>query len=113
MRNSPALGGREKIPIIELFERDYRFLNEFSTEFFGVTLEFLCEVPAFDVLEARVILDDLGVEQLATREATLEELLSVQGQVQGVVEPARRAVVALECGGGSASGVISVTGGKL
>jgi len=46
------------------------------------------------------------VAPLRARESTLEELLSVQRQVQAVLDQARKAVVALESGGGTASGVI-------
>jgi serine protease Do len=43
---------------------------------------------------------------LPARDGTLDELLSVQRQVQAVLDGARKAVVALESGGGTASGVI-------
>jgi serine protease Do len=42
----------------------------------------------------------------AAEATTLDELLAVQRQVQSVLEEVRQAVVALECGGGTASGVI-------
>lgn len=43
---------------------------------------------------------------LPAKEPTLDDLLGVQRQVQSALERARKAVVALECGGGTASGVI-------
>ncbi len=48
----------------------------------------------------------VAVAQLRAKESTLDDLLTVQRQVQSVLDQARKAVVALECGGGSASGVI-------
>ena len=48
----------------------------------------------------------VAVAPLRARESTLEDLLSVQRQVQSVLDQARKAVVALESGGGTASGVI-------
>lgn len=47
-----------------------------------------------------------GGASLCATEATIEDLLSVQRQVQAVLDQARKAVVALESGGGTASGVI-------
>jgi serine protease Do len=41
-----------------------------------------------------------------SKDTTLDELLSVQRKVQSVLDSARKSVVALECGGGTASGVI-------
>ncbi len=43
---------------------------------------------------------------LRAKETTLDDLLAVQHQVQSVLDQARKAVVALEIGGGTASGVI-------
>jgi serine protease Do len=43
---------------------------------------------------------------LCAKEVTLDELLQVQRRVQSAYDPARKAVVAIECGGGTASGVI-------
>ncbi len=48
----------------------------------------------------------VAVAQLRAKESTLDDLLTVQRQVQSVLDQARKAVVALECGGGTASGVI-------
>ncbi len=48
----------------------------------------------------------IAVAPLRAKEATLDDLLAVQRQVQSVLEQARKAVVALESGGGTASGVI-------
>src|SRR5260370_23578515 len=70
--NSSALGRRDEIAIRDFLERDYRFLDELRAEFLRVTLEFLFKVPAFNVLEAGVILDDLCIEQLTARDSALE-----------------------------------------
>lgn len=43
---------------------------------------------------------------LAAPATRVEDFVAVQRQVQAVLEPARRAVVAIECNGGTASGVI-------
>ena len=43
---------------------------------------------------------------LFAKDTTLDDLIQVQRRVQAAYEPAHRAVVAIECGGGTASGVI-------
>lgn len=43
---------------------------------------------------------------LPAKEVTLDELMQVQRRVQAAFEPTRRGVVAIECSGGTASGVI-------
>lgn len=43
---------------------------------------------------------------LSAKDVTLDELMNVQRRVQAAFEPARKGVVAIECGGGTASGVI-------
>ena len=48
----------------------------------------------------------LAAAALFAKETTLDELQSVEHQVQGVLDSCRKAVVALESNGGTASGVI-------
>ena len=50
---------------------------------------------------------------VSARETSLDELVSVQQSVQSVLETTRKAVVALECGGGTASGVIVSSDGLV
>jgi serine protease Do len=54
----------------------------------------------------RCLVPLLVAGSLSARDTTLDELASVQRKVQAVLDTTRRAVVALECGGGTASGVI-------
>src|SRR5688572_26019253 len=74
-----ALRGREEIPVGKLLEAQHSLLYELRPELLCVTLEFLGKIPPFDVLEPRVILDDLRVEQLAPRDAALENDRSQHG----------------------------------
>lgn len=53
-----------------------------------------------------VALGLLAAGVLPAKDVSLDDLLQVQAQVQAVLDPTRKAVVAIECGGGTASGVI-------
>ena len=53
-----------------------------------------------------LILCLLSGREMAAKDVTLEELIAVQEQVQSQYDRVRQAVVTVQCGGGTASGVI-------
>lgn len=69
--------------------------------------------PAMKCGGAIMFVAMLFISPLPAKDASFADLLNVQAQVQSVLEHARKAVVAIECGGGTASGVIVSPAGLI
>ncbi len=71
--NVARLGLDVERSVLEAPDREHDTLMKLSTKFLCMTLEALREIPALDVLEAWIVFDRFGVEQLSARTTALDD----------------------------------------